>query len=119
MFGSSGASAGHSSHKLTVEHDDESLLDEVQALVQPDTLAALTGTSELPTGSPAEVRALLRRYLLAEKRDVAKTAARLAQQADWRRQFGIVTLVGGRAGGWQAVGDGGRDGSDGRAGRGG
>ena len=80
LFGSS-SSAGHSSHKLTVDHDDEGLLDEVQELVQPDTLAAFTGSSELPTGSPAEVRALFRRYLLAEHRVGAPNSSVIAPLA--------------------------------------
>ena len=58
------------------------------------TLAAFAGTSELPAGpQPAAVRALLLRYLRAEKLDAAKAAARLEAQAVWRQGFGAVDEV--------------------------
>ena len=76
------------------EDDAEATLTgQLQELVRVGQLAPLAGTSDLPTGSSQEVADLLHRYLVAEKRVVAKAAARLQQQAEWRQQTGTVTEV--------------------------
>lgn len=74
--------------------DEKAELWQLEAQVSPATLDALNGTSELPADAgQAGVRALLQRYLAAEKHDVHNAAQRLEQQAAWRRGFGTVCLV--------------------------
>lgn len=63
----------------------------LEELVRTEWLADLVGTSDLPSGAPAEVAALLRRTLVAEGGHAAKAAARLQHQAEWRVRFGVPT----------------------------
>lgn len=83
------------SRRQQVQGSDAELLAQLAQQIDPATYAALHGTCELPgLGDAQQERdALLRRYLEAEKRCVAGAAARLAQQAEWRRRFGTVTEV--------------------------
>ncbi|PRW60436.1 random slug 5-like isoform A [Chlorella sorokiniana] len=71
--------------------DVEALLAELQKQVSEATVQAFAGSSELPNGGATERRALLLRYLRAEKLDVASAAQRLERQAAWRRGWGDVT----------------------------
>ena len=73
--------------------DEDALVHELQQLVSPATLELLAGSSDLPQLEPAAVACLLRRYLRAEQRSVAKAAKRLERQAAWRASFGSVTQV--------------------------
>lgn len=63
----------------------------LEELVRTEWLADLVGTSDLPSGAPAEVAALLRRTLVAEGGHSARAAARLQHQAEWRVRFGVPT----------------------------
>lgn len=82
------------SRRSAVRPDAEAELQQLESQVSAATLDALRGTSELPADAgQACVRALLRQYLAAEKRDVHSAAQRLEQQAAWRRGFGTVSLV--------------------------
>lgn len=63
----------------------------LEDLVQPEWFEAVLGTSDLPSGAPDEVTALLRRYLAAEGGLAVRAAARLQHQAEWRTRFGVPT----------------------------
>jgi hypothetical protein len=73
---------GHSEHA-----DAESCLKILNQQLSPQVKQALIDTEAIiRSEDEAHVQAVLRRFLIAEKLDVAKTVARLTKHAQWRKQ---------------------------------